>query len=97
MGSHPPGELPRWGSPPSGTLMVMKAMTWPTLKPEDQWLTTALEKQLLESNQTAEELRAEARRLRAEAAQRELKASRDALLAAAANYELVAAERLAAA
>ena len=81
----------------AGTLRVMKALTWPTLKPEDQWLTTALKKQLLESKQTAEQMRAEARRLRAEAAQREFKAGRDALLAAAANYELVAAERLAAA
>jgi hypothetical protein len=75
----------------------MKAMTWPRLDDDHQWLTAALEQEMLDSNQTAEELRAEARRLRTEAAQREFKASREALLMAAANYELVAAERLAAA
>jgi hypothetical protein len=74
----------------------MKALTWLTLNPEDQWLTAALEKDLLETNQTPEELRAEARRLRAEAEQRDIKVCREALLTMAANYEMVAAERLAA-
>jgi hypothetical protein len=75
----------------------MTTLTWPTLNPEDQWLIDGLEKAILESNQTPEEMRAEAARIRAEAAQREFKASREALLMAAANYELVAAQRLAAA
>ncbi|MFI4978165.1 MAG: hypothetical protein ACHQC8_05780 [Solirubrobacterales bacterium] len=74
----------------------MKALTWLTLNPEDQWLTAALEQELLESNQTPEELRAEARRLRAEAEQTDIKPFREVCLTMAANYELVAAERLAA-
>jgi len=72
-------------------------MSWPTLDDDHQWLTAALERQMLESNQTPEELQAEAARIRGEAAEREFKASREALLTLAANYELVAAERLAAA
>jgi len=80
-----------------GTLRVMKVLTWPTLNPQDQWLIDGLEKSILESKQTPEEMRAEAARLRAEAEQREFKASREALLTLAANYETVAAERLAAA
>jgi hypothetical protein len=74
----------------------MEALTWATLNPEDQWLTAALEKELLDSNQTPEELRAEARRLRAEAQQTDIKPYREVCLTMAANYELVAAERLAA-
>lgn len=74
----------------------MTAMTWPTLNPGDQRITDRLEQQILESNQSPEELRAEAQRVRAEAAQREFPASREALLMYAANLELVAAERLAA-
>ncbi|MGH2902858.1 MAG: hypothetical protein ACRDK7_04645 [Solirubrobacteraceae bacterium] len=74
----------------------MKALTWLTLNPGDQWLTEALEKDLLESNQTPEELRAEARRLRAEAEETDIKPYREACLTMAANYETVAAERLAA-
>ena len=79
----------------SGTLRIMKAMTWPTLNPQDQWLIEGLEKELLESTQTGEELMAEAQRLRAQAAETDIKAYREADLMAAANYELVAAERLA--
>ena len=76
----------------------MKALTWPTLKPEDQWLIDGLEEPILESKkQTPEEMRAEAARLRGEAEQREFKASREVLLTLAANYETVVAERLAAA
>ncbi len=71
----------------------MTTLTWPTLDPDHQWLTAALEKDLLESDQTPEELLAEARRVRAEAAQREFKASSQALLMMATNYEIVAAER----
>ena len=75
----------------------MTRLTWPTVNPGDEWLTEALEKELLESNQTPAELRAEAARLRAQAAETDIKAYREADLMAAANYELVAAERLAAA
>lgn len=74
----------------------MKALTWPTLNDDHQWLTAALEKEMLESNQTPEELRAEAKRLRAEAEQTDIKAYRDACLSMASNYELVATDRLAA-
>jgi hypothetical protein len=70
-------------------------MTWPTLTDDHQWLTAALEKDLLETNQTPEELRAEARRVRTEAQDTDI-AIRDAFLMFAANLELVAAQRLAA-
>lgn len=75
----------------------MKALTWPTVNSEDQWLIDGLEKAILESNQTPEELMAEAQRLRAQAAETDIKAYRRVDLMMAANYELVAAERLAAA
>lgn len=74
----------------------MKALTWLTLDDDHQWLTAALEKQLLESNQTPEELQAEAQRLRAEAEQTDIAPYREVCLTMAANYEIVAAERLAA-
>jgi len=74
--------------------MVMKALTWPTLNDGDQWLTAAMEQAMRESNQTPEELRAQARKLRAEAAETDVKGIREACLTMAANYELVAAERL---
>ncbi len=75
---------------------VMKVLTWPTLDEDHQWLTAALEKDLLESNQTPEELRAEAQRVRAEAEQADVEVVREALLTLAANFESVAADRLAA-
>ncbi|MFI4992653.1 MAG: hypothetical protein ACHQCH_03415 [Solirubrobacterales bacterium] len=62
---------------------------------DHQWLTAALEKDLLESNQTPEELQAEARRVRGEAQGTDI-AIREALLMYAANLESVAAERQAA-
>lgn len=71
-------------------------MSWPTLDDDHQWLTAALEQEMLESNQTPDELRAEAQRLRAEAEQADIKAYREACLSTASNYELVAADRLAA-
>jgi hypothetical protein len=77
-------------------MRVMKVLTWLTLDDDHQWLTAALEKDLLESNQTPEELRAEAQRLRAEAEQTDIKPYREVCLTMAANYEIVAAERLAA-
>ncbi len=78
-------------------LGLVKAMTWPRLTDNHRWLAGAMEKRIRESNQTPEELTAEARRLRAQAAQTDIKAYREADLALAANYELLAAERLAAA
>ncbi len=74
----------------------MQALTWPTLLDSHQWLTGALEKDLLETNQTSEELRAEAQRVRTEADQTDIDVIRDGLLMLAQNFELVAAERLAA-
>jgi hypothetical protein len=74
----------------------MKALTWLTLDDDHQWLTAALEKQLLESNQTPEELQAEAQRLRGEAEQTDIEPYREVCLTMAANYEIVAAEHLAA-
>jgi hypothetical protein len=72
----------------------MKALTWPTLDDDHQWLTAALEQDLLQTNQTPEELRAEAQRLRAEAEQADMDIIREACLTMAANYEIVAADRL---
>jgi hypothetical protein len=75
---------------------VMKAtMSWPTLTEDRQWLTTALEKDLLESNQTPDELREEARRVRAEVPDGDAEIHK-AFFMYAANLELVAAERQAA-
>jgi hypothetical protein len=75
---------------------VMKAtLTWPTLLDSHQWLTTALEKDLLECNQTPEELRAEAQRVRAEVPDGDAEIHK-AFFMYAANLELVAAERQAA-
>ena len=75
----------------------MKALTWPMLDDDHQWLTAALEQQMLESNQTPEELQAEARRVRAEAEQADMNVIREGLLTLATNFELVAADRLTAA
>jgi len=66
------------------------------LHDEDQWLTSALEQQLRESNQTPEELRTQARELRAEAEKTDIKGIRDACLTLAAHYEQAATDRLAA-
>jgi len=74
----------------------MKALTWPTLDDGHQWLTAALEQDMFESNQTPEELQAEAQRVRAEAEQADVEVVREALLTLAGNFESVAADRLAA-
>ena len=81
----------------AATMRSMTTLTWPKLDDDHQWLTEALEKELLETNQTPEELMAEAQRLRAMAAETDIKAYREADLMSAANFELVAAQRLAAA
>ena len=67
---------------------------WPTLNEEDQWLTAAMEKRIRESKRTPEELRARARKLRAQAERTDIKGIRDASLALAAHYEQAAADRL---
>jgi hypothetical protein len=75
----------------------MEALTWPTLDDDHQRLTAAPEKDLGESNQTPEELRAEARRLHALAAETDANGGGGkGFLMIAANYEIVAAKRLAA-
>jgi hypothetical protein len=74
----------------------MKVLSWPRLDDDHQWLTGALEQDMLASSQTPEELQAEARRVRAEAQETDIKVVREGLLTLAANFELVAAERLAA-
>jgi hypothetical protein len=74
----------------------MATPSWPVLHEEDQWLTSAMEQQLRESTQTPEELRTQARKLRAEAEQTDIKGIRDAALALAAHYEQAATDRLAA-
>jgi hypothetical protein len=82
---------------PVGTLEPMLRLTWSKVNPASQWIVEGLEKDLLDSNETPEELMVEAARLRAQAAETDIKAYREADLMAAANFELVAAERLAAA
>jgi hypothetical protein len=72
----------------------MAALSWPTLRKEDQWLTAAMEKEIRESKRSPEELRAKARRLRAQAEQTDIKGICDASLALAARYEQAAADRL---
>lgn len=75
----------------------MTAMTWPRLTDDRQWLTAALEKELLETDQTPEELTAEAQMVRGWAAEVEANGGdAKAFLMMAANIELVAAQRLAA-
>jgi hypothetical protein len=77
-------------------MLAMTAPPWPELNEKDQWLIGAMEKQIRESKRSPEELRAKARRLRAEAEQTDIKGIREASLALAAHYEHAAAERLAA-
>ena len=75
-------------------MQVMARLTWPTLEPDQQWVTAALERDLLECSQTPEELRAEARMLRGWAAQVAANGGGgQAFLMMAANYEAVAAAR----
>jgi len=72
----------------------MTTLTWPPVLDTHRWVVAALEKNLLETTQTAAELRAEAQRVRGEAAQAQRNGgSGKALLMYADNVELVAAER----
>lgn len=72
----------------------MPASPWPKLNDEDHWLIGAVEKEIRESKRTPEELRAKARKLRAQAEQTDIKGVRDACQALAAHYEQAAADRL---
>ena len=74
---------------------VMTTLTWATVDEDHQWVLDALEKDLLETNQTPEELRAEAQRVRGEVPEGDGDIHK-AFFMYAANLELVAAEREAA-
>jgi hypothetical protein len=74
----------------------MADVAWPPVLTEDRWLIDAMERQVHESRQTVEELRARARELRAEAKATDIRGIRDASLALAECYEQEAASRLAA-
>lgn len=74
----------------------MDLRPWPELSDGDSWLTEAMERRLRDSTQSAEQLRARARELRAEAEQSEVKGTHDAALALAERYEHAAIARLSA-
>ncbi len=74
----------------------MDVRPWPVLQDEDRWLAEAMERRLHDSTQSAEELRARAYDLRAEAEQSEVKGIRDAAVALAERYEHAAVARLSA-
>lgn len=74
----------------------MDVRAWPALRDEDHWLTDAMERRLSESTQSAEQLRARARDLRAEAEQTDVRGIRNAALALAERYEQAATVRLSA-
>jgi hypothetical protein len=74
----------------------MDVRPWPVLHEEDRWLTDAMERRLRDSTQSAEQLRARARDLHAEAEQGDVKGIRDATLALAERYEQAATARLSA-
>jgi len=71
----------------------METRPWPALNERARWLPEAIERELRESTQSAEELRVHARELRAEAEQTDLKGMRDAALALADRCEQAAAVR----
>lgn len=74
----------------------MGVRAWPVLHDDDRWLTDAMERRLRDSTQSAEQLRARARDLRAEAEQTDVKGIRDATLALAERYEQAGTVRLSA-
>ncbi len=77
----------------------MDVRPWPVLHEEDRWLTDAMERRLRDSTQSAEQLRARALDLHAEAEQsdvKDVKGIRDAALALAERYEQAATARLSA-
>ena len=74
----------------------MNVQPWPELPDEDRWLTDAIDSDLRETTESAEELRARAHQLRVEAEQSEVKGMREAALALADRYEQAATARLSA-
>jgi hypothetical protein len=74
----------------------MDVQPWPELPEQDRWLADALDGELRETTQSADELRARARELRAEAEQSEVKGMREAAHALAERYEHAATMRLSA-
>jgi hypothetical protein len=74
----------------------MDVRPWPELPEEDHWLIDAMDRELRESTQSAEELRTRARELRVEAERSEVKGISDAALALADRYEQAATARLSA-
>jgi hypothetical protein len=68
---------------------------WPELRDDDRWLIDLMEERFHKSSQTPDQMRARARRLRAQAARMEIRGVRDANLAMADRYELAAAARAA--
>lgn len=77
------------------TIKTMTRLTWLPVLDSHQWVVDALEKDLLETTQTPEELRAEAQRVRAEVPDGDAEIHK-AFFVYATNLELVAAERQAA-
>jgi hypothetical protein len=74
----------------------MDVRPWPVLQDGDRWLTDTMERRLRDSTQSAEQLCARARDLRAEAEQSDIRGIRDATLALAERYEQAATARLSA-
>jgi transposase len=72
----------------------MSVRPWPTLRDEDRWLTTAMEKRLSAGSRNPDEMRARARELREQGEQSDVKGFRDAALALAERYEEAATARL---
>jgi hypothetical protein len=66
---------------------------WPPLHEEDRWLIDLMEERLVKTHKTAEQLRARAQELRAEAAETDIHGYREAALALADRYEQAAAAR----
>lgn len=66
---------------------------WPNLREADRWLIDLMEERFTKTRKTAQQLRARAQELRAEAAQTDMHGYRDAALALADPYEQAAAAR----
>lgn len=75
----------------------MANATWPpSVRDEDRWTIDAMDRQIRESRQSAEQMRRRAHELRDEAAATDIKGVREACLALAERYEREAASRVAA-
>jgi hypothetical protein len=71
----------------------MDIPAWPELPEHDRWLTDAVERRLRNNTQSAKQLRARARDLRAEAMRTDVTGIREATLALAERYEQAATVR----